>query len=97
VADHKRTLRNAVLALIRARIEATDGEEPGRRSLLRLGDGTVSLEFGNGYFNPGGVMVYESGEVVPNDHPADAGGTDWEWSPDQAADYFADRLFEAGP
>ena len=93
----KQKVRDAVLALIRAQIEATDGSSPGGRNMLQLGDSAqgegTALCFGYGYFDGDSVMIYRGDEIVLNDHPAEAGGTDWEFSPEQAADYFADQLF----
>jgi len=72
----KQKVRDAVLALIRAQIDATDGSNPGGRNMLYLANGptgeqfTVSLTFGYGYFDGDSVMIYRGEEMVTNPNPA---------------------------
>lgn len=92
----KQKVRDAVLALIRAQIEATDGSSPGGRNMLRLGDSIpgegTTLHFGYGYFDGDSVMIYRKDEIVPCPNPTIPDRRD-EWPPEAAADYFADQLF----
>ena len=88
----RQKVRDAVLALIRAKIEATTGDGFGGRGMLYLGTGptgrdfAVTLTFGYGYFDGDCVMIHKGEEIVPCPDNTLHPGRDQEGPPEAAAD-----------